>query len=67
MRLITHDKDDYFAIPVNRIDWIKLEDAAGGKYFLKIGAGGQTHIFNFDQRAPAYDYYDAVKKSIEEL
>lgn len=67
MKLIVQEKDHNFAIPVNRIDWIKLEDAAGGKFLLKIGTGGVAHHYNFDNKESAQIFYNEVIDAIREL
>jgi len=67
MRLITGEKDSYFAIPANRIDWKKLEDAAGGRVLIKIGTGGVAHHFNYDDKESADIFYKEVIQALEEL
>ncbi len=67
MKLISDCKDSTFAIPVNRIDWIKSEDTAGGRVLIKIGTGGVAHHYNFDTKEEAKLFYDAVIRDLEEL
>jgi len=67
MKLITDFKDSHFAIPVNRIDWIRMEDAAGGRVLIKIGTGGTVHHYNYDDKESGEKFYNDVVQTLEEL
>jgi hypothetical protein len=67
MQVIKGLKNSNLAIPVDRIDWINWEDGAKGRYIIKIGTGGATHILDCDNKEELIAAYDGIIKFIEEL
>jgi hypothetical protein len=67
MKLLRYKNDPKFAIPVNHIAWVNMEESSGGRYWLRIGAGGKTHHLDCDNIKVAKEIYDEIINALEEL
>jgi hypothetical protein len=66
MKVIVVNKNQ-LAIPLNKIDFIKWEEMTGGKALVKVGAGCQSHLLEFDDKEASIAFYENTIKLIEEL
>ncbi len=66
MKIAVHHKDK-LALSLANIDFVKLEEMAGGRAMVKVGTGGVIHHLEYDTKEEAMAFYEKIIEEIREL